>query len=156
MVEFWKYLIGILVGGSLFAIIVYVFRNALSSLMLRASKVSLTGPAGVKLVISGQVAATIATDVLIELERMISRHLTRDEKQLFVDILHHQTPPKVKDLMPTFDRNNPEQLKPLRALRGIYFIRPEPESSRWTADTPIHVTRLGKIAAKHKPHLFEG
>ena len=154
--ESWNYLIAALVGAVFFAGLLFLFRSALSTVLLKASKVTISGPAGFKIVISGQAAAGIAADVLAELQGIMSSVLTAEEKQLFLKIVERNSQTSVVSVLPSFNRDpQSQELKWLRALRGVNLIQPVPEGSRWGTDTQIRITRLGRIVAKHERHLLE-
>ncbi len=150
-----KYLIGVVAGIVVLVVFVLIFRKELSLFLFKLTEIRVTLPGGVKIDLTGNDAAAIATDLLREIDKLLKEHLTPEEKRLFLDVLRHRNPPLVTDVLPDFDESRPPALlKQLRALRGAYFIRPV-EGSRWLPQKHIQVTTLGQIVAKHRRSLLE-
>jgi hypothetical protein len=148
-----KYLIGVAAGLIIFLTSVFVFRKELSTFLLRLSKLIITGPAGVKIEMSGDTAAHIATDLLNEIDTLITKHLKPEEVQLFLNLLAMPPLPSVSQVFPNFQRGSREHSM-LRALRGVYFIRPK-EGSVWEREKHIEITTLGKIVGQHKRDVLQ-
>jgi hypothetical protein len=87
-------------------------------------------------------------DVFGEIDTIIREHLKHEERNLFLRILASPEP-TVRELLPQFVRNDSDEHKWLRALRGVYFIRPR-GGGRWELDSVIEVTTLGRLVQKHK------
>jgi hypothetical protein len=120
-----------------------VIRNAFSR-----SKETFIKIGGAEFKLTAGEAADALSDVFNEIDSILESHLTREEKKLFLKIISVPKTLAVQDLFSGFRRDTDEH-KMLRALRGVYFIRPV-EGGTWKTDKHIEVTNLGRLVARHK------
>lgn len=95
-----------------------VIRNAFG-----LSKETIIKIAGAEFKLTAAEAADALSDVFSEIDSILESHLTEEEKRLFMRIISIPKVLTVQEVFPSFGRNTDEH-KMLRALRGVYFIRP--------------------------------
>lgn len=129
------------------AFVLVKFRDIIAGAVGRSKELILK-IAGAEIKLTGAEAADALSDLFAELDTVLDSHLTAEERAFFLRVLSLPRVPTVSELLPDFQRNTPEH-KMLRALRGVYFIRPS-EGGPWQANKHVQVTTLGRIVAQHK------
>jgi hypothetical protein len=128
-------------------LLVWGFRGSLRQAISR-SRETVIKMAGAEIRLTASEAVDAVSDIFSEVDAILRDHLTTQEKHLFSKIVRASRALAVEDLFPGFQRD-PEQLKMLRALRGVYFIRPV-EGGRWQPGKHVEVTSFGRLVARHR------
>lgn len=128
-------------------IILFYYKNEIIQLLQGSQETVIKIP-GAEFKVRAKEVTDALTDIFSEIDTILKSHLTQEQKNLFLRILSVPTSPKVEDIYPGFVRETHKH-KMLRALRGVYFIRPV-EGKQWEANKHIEVTNLGRIVARHK------
>lgn len=144
-------LIKVLIWPGLIAILLWRFKYLIDNVVHRSNEVSVKA-FGTEFKLTRTEATETLSAIFNEIESAFKKRLTADEKMLFLKILDFPKPPSVEDVLPDFKREE-QQLKMLRALRGVGFINPV-EGKEWTSEKHIEVTNLGKIIARYKRDIL--
>jgi hypothetical protein len=131
--------------------LVFWFRDSLQQ-AISQSRETVIEMAGAKIRITAQEAVDAVSDVFSEVDTILREHLTTEERQLFSKIVKAPHTLTVKDIFPEFKRETPEH-KMLRALRGVFFIRPV-ERGGWQPFKRVEVTTFGRLVAHHRLDLL--
>lgn len=98
---------------------------------------SKTGHAGTSPADAGAKISAILNEFKDRYESLLNDY----QKDLYRKICNKSSTARVKDLLPDFDRNKPEHIGALRALRGIGLIVPE-KGGTWRDDSYIIITKF--------------
>ena len=137
----WDLFIALVYSASV-CIIIFMLKQPLSSLLTKNKvKVSLPGLSEIEITpadAGGKISA-ILKEYLDRYESLLNHY----QKDLYRRIVSKKSPVSVKELIPDFDRNNPEHIGALRSLRGIGLIVPEKEGS-WSDNSIVVMTKFGQ------------
>lgn len=74
--------------------------------------------------------------------------LNDEQIALYQQLVSNDEPTLVSDVIPNFDRTNPNHIGMLRSLRGLSLIKPYEEGA-WDSNKKIVLTELGRKIAKY-------
>ena len=129
------------------------FKDVIANVLGKSKQIVLKF-AGVEINTTTEEASDALSGILGQIDEIVNDLLTPEEVQLFIKIHKHLGSPTVKDFFPDFDRTKSvNELKILRALRGVYFIRPT-EGGTWQSDKHIEVTTFGNLVIRYRKELL--
>jgi len=131
---------------------VLALRKAIRTLVEKES-ISIQLPSGPLVHFSSKQAADTLSGLFRDFIEVYGRLLSEYQREVFRRILSYQTPPTVSAVIPGFNREKPEHLGCLRALRGIGLISPE-NGEKWNSDSRIVVTKFGTSLDKYLRQAF--
>jgi hypothetical protein len=137
----WDLLIAVAYAAAACTVI-FMLKHPISS-FLSKNKVKISLPGSSEIEITPADAGWKISSILKEFMERYESLLNNYQKDLYRRIISKKAPISVKELIPDFDRNNPEHIGALRALRGIGLIVPENEGS-WDEKSLIVVTKFGQ------------
>jgi hypothetical protein len=140
------------IAWPLFGVVVIIrFQEVIKNAFSRSKETTIK-IAGAEFKLTAGEAADALSDVFNEIDSILESHLTKEEKVLFLKVIRAPKTLMVEDLFPGFKRDT-DQHKMLRALRGVYFIRPV-EGGTWRSEKHIELTNLGRLVARHKKDIL--
>jgi hypothetical protein len=134
------------------SIVLLLFKDVISNAVARSKEI-IVKVAGNEIKFTALEASDALSSVFNAMDDVLTKHLKPEEKKLFLKVLSLSEPPAVIQLFPEFERDTAEH-KMLRALRGVYYIRPR-GGGLWEQDSIVEVTNFGKIVAQHKRNALE-
>lgn len=137
----WDFLIAIVYSAALCTVL-FLLKTPLSSILSK-NKVKVLIPGLSEIEITPADAGGKISAILKEFMERYELLLNYYQKDLYRRIISQKSPMSVKELIPNFDRKNPEHIGALRALRGIGLIVPEKEGP-WDDNSKVVVTKFGQ------------
>jgi len=138
-----------------------LYKGVLENVLLNSRKIIVKLPVLGEIEVNSKEAGETLTELFLEFYSLFNQLLNDHQKQFFRDLLNkdlnRESQPTVKEMIPEFNRENPEWEKTdegevilgmLRALRGLGLISPV-GTSDWQAHSKIEITRFGKALTEH-------
>lgn len=127
--------------------IVVIYRQSLEYI-LKKRELKFMLPNGVTATISSADAEATLNELFTEFYINYNTLVKTEQKKIFTDIVALERVVRVKELIPSFDRDNINHKGTLRALRGLGLIEPAGGGS-WDPESIVLVTKFGRIFTKY-------